>query len=216
MFEHGNRRPDNFVEDWEGQFDIIPWMAYLSSIPHVIFMVTTMKENGLPNAALHGWASFTGEGDNYYIIMPVMKHTHTYENIKRDKVLCVNFLSAEHVLKCKQSIKNNCIDIDEIKNAGFTPVMSKAINVPSIEESFLKLECELEWEKELYPNSLNITICIKVKHISANEHFVRLPVRERYGEESFMFHLMAMKNPYTGERIKGGIGRIEVIKEMEL
>jgi flavin reductase (DIM6/NTAB) family NADH-FMN oxidoreductase RutF len=58
-------------------------MAYLTAIPHVIFLVTTLKENGKPNAALHGWASFTGESDTYMVIMPVMKHTHTYHNMQR-------------------------------------------------------------------------------------------------------------------------------------
>lgn len=216
MFEHNSKRPDNFVEDWNGQFDIIPWMSYLTSIPHVIFMVTTKKENGLSNAALHGWASFTGEGNHYYIIMPVMKHTHTYENLKRDQVLCVNFLSAKHIEQCKETINNNLGDIDEIVQAGFTAERSRAIDVPCIKESFLRLECDFEWEKELYPDSLNRMICVKVRHISVNEDFVKLPVDERYGEDSFIFHLMAMKDPNTGERIRGGIGRVELTKEMEL
>ena len=55
-------------------------------------MVTTLKENGLANAAFQSWSSFTREGDGYYVIMSgIMKHTHTYANIKRDKEFCVNF-----------------------------------------------------------------------------------------------------------------------------
>jgi hypothetical protein len=32
-FEHGNTRPDTVHEDWETQFDVLPWMAYLTAIP---------------------------------------------------------------------------------------------------------------------------------------------------------------------------------------
>ncbi|QUI24193.1 flavin reductase [Vallitalea pronyensis] len=215
-YEHNKNKPDIITEDWPNQYTILPWMSYLTSIPHVIFMVTTLKENGLSNAALHGWASFSGEGNNYYIIMPVMKHSHTYQNIKRDNEFCVNFLSSNYVDLCKETIAKNAHDIDELTSVGFTPEKSKVIKAPRIKESFLKLECTYEWEKELCPNSINVTVCAKVNHISANESFVTSAISNRYGHDSFMFHLMAMKNPYTGERIKGGIGRIELTREMEL
>ena len=215
-FEHGYTRPDTIHEDWENQFKIFSWIAYLTAIPHVIFLVTTLKENGQPNAALHGWASFTGEGDNYYVIMPVMKHTHTYRNIQRDGEFCINFLSAAYVDMCKETIRHNTIETDEIAAAGLTREGSATRRVPRIEESFLKLECTLQWEKALCPDSTNITVCGKVAHLSVDERFVTSPVTQRYGQDSFVFHLMAMKNPYTGERLRGGIGRIELTREMEL
>lgn len=68
-FEHGILKPNNFKEDWEGQFNVLPWMAYITSIPHVIYIITTLKEDGTPNAGLQGWSSFTGEGNNYYAII---------------------------------------------------------------------------------------------------------------------------------------------------
>lgn len=216
-FEHDQKKPDNFHEDWKGQFNIIPWMAYISAIPHVIYIVTTLKEDGTPNAALEGWSSFTGEGENFFVIMSgLIKTSHTYQNIKRDKEFCINFLSADYLDNFKKSISENSDDIDEIKNSGFSPEQSLSINVPRIQESFLKLECEFEWEKELIPNSTNMTLCGRVKHISAERDFVIKKVTEKYERNSFVFHLMAMKNPYTGERIRGGIGKIKLLKETEL
>lgn len=216
VFEHSNTKPEILKEDWENQFKILPWLAYLTAIPHVIFLVSTIKENGVNNTALHGWASFTGEGDNYYVIMPIMKNTHTYSNIKRGKEFCINFLSANYIDKCKQTIANNNLETDEIVSAGLTVEDSTTIKVPRIKESFLKLECKYEWEKELYSNSYNITVCGKVQHISVSKNFVTSNVEERYGDNSFVFHLMAMKNPYTGERITGGIGKVELTRKMEL
>ena len=146
----------------------------------------------------------------------VIKTSHTYQNIKRNKEFCINFLSADYLDNFKKSISENFDDIDEIKNSGFTSEQSSSINVPRIQESFLKLECEFEWEKELIPNSVNITLCGRVKHISVNQEFAINKVTERYSSNSFVFHLMAMKNPYTGERITGGIGKIKLLKETEL
>ncbi len=215
-FEHGSARPDTLTEDWEHQFDILPWMAYLTAIPHVIFLVTTLKENGKPNAALHGWASFTGEGDTYMVIMPVMKHTHTYHNMQRDGEFCVNFLAASYIEQCKQTIQHNTLDTDEITAAGLAREDAITLRVPRIAESFLKLECTVQWEQAVGPNSVNSIICGRVNHLSVDEQFVTRPVRQRYGDDSFVWHCMAMKNPYTGERIRGGIGHIDVTKEIEL
>lgn len=216
-FEHDNQRPELLTEDWEGQYSLFSWLAYVSAIPHLIFMVTTRKESGLPNACLQGWSCFTGEGDHYYVVMTgVMTYTHTYRNIMRTGEFCINFLPAKYIDQCKQSISVNGDDNDEITASGLTEEFSHSIDAPRIQEAFLKLECSYEWEKELHPGSLCRMVCGKVKHISAIDDFVHSTVTDRYGDGSFMVHLMAMKDPDTGQRLRGGIGRIELIREMEL
>jgi len=216
-FEHSNSKPAHFSEDWPGQFSLFSWMASVTAIPHVIFMVTTRKENGLPNACLQGWSCFSGEGEHYYVVMSeVMTHTHTYRNIMRTGEFCINFLSADYVDQCKHSITANNDDTDEIISSGFTPEVARTIDVPRIQESFLKLECRYEWEKELHPNSRCRLICGKVEFLAASDTFIRSTVTERYGKDSFMLHLMAMKDPNTGERLRGGVGCVDVTREMEL
>jgi len=216
-YEHGSSQPEQFQEDWAGQYTYFSWMAYVTAIPHILFMITTRKENGLPNACLHGWSCFSGEGEHYYVLMStVMTHTHTYRNILRTGEFCLNFLTGEYVDQCKQSISQNGDDTDELLASGLTAEPSRTIDPPRIRESFLKLECQFEWEKELQPNSRCRLICGKVRHISASEAFVFNPVSARFGKDSFMMHLMAMKDPDTGERLRGGIGRIELTREMEL
>lgn len=216
-FEHDIIKPENFMEDWEGQFDVLPWMAYITSIPHVIYVITTLKEDGIPNACLQGWSSFSGEGDNYFaLISGVLKHGHTYKNILRDKEFCINFLSPKYLNNLKRTISDNSDKIDEITNSGLTQENSKTISAPRIKESFLKLECSFEWSKDLVSDGINTTVCGKVKHVSVDENFTMKNASERYDDNSFLFHLMAMKNPLTGERIKGGIGKVELLKETEL
>lgn len=217
IFEHGTSIPSNFKEDWDGQFNILPWMAYITSIPHVIFIVTTLKKDGTPNASLQGWSSFTGEGNNYFtIISQMLKSSHTYKNIIRDKEFCINFLPPKYLDKFRVSINENSDEINEITNSGFTEEDSISISVPRIKESFLKLECSLQWTKDLFPDSINATICASVKHVSADEKFSTKSASERFDKDCFTFHLMAMKNSINGERIRGGIGRVELLEETEL
>ncbi|NQT60611.1 MAG: flavin reductase [Bacteroidetes bacterium] len=214
-FEHNNVKPEYFKENWEGKWKVFSWLEFVCAIPHVLFMVTTLKANGLSNAAFQSWSSFTGEDDNYYVIMSgVMKHTHTYQNIKRDKEFCVNFLNAKYLEQCWKTIKEHNIDNDEISAGGFTLEESKSIKVPRINESFLKMECEYEWEKELCPNSHNITICGKVKHVSVNEYFAKAITKDKYGKDGFMFNLHNPMNPFTGEYFGGGVGILEYTCDM--
>ena len=216
-FEHSNSKPEYITEDWDGQYTVLSWLAYVAAIPHVIFMVTTYKENKMPNACLWGWSCFSGEGDHFYVIMPGLRtDRHTYQNIKRTGEFCINFLPPQYAEQCDKTISSNDDDTDEFAVGGFTQESAHAINAPRIKESFLKLECQYEWEKELTPNSCCRTICGKVKHISINDEFGRSTVYERYGNNSFMVHLMGMKDPYTGKRLPGGVGRVELTKEMDL
>ena len=114
-FEHGSLKPENFKEDWEGQFNILPWMAYISAIPHVIYLITTLKENGLPNVALQGWSSFSGEGDNFFVIISgLLKRSHTLKNIIRDEEFCINFLPPQYLDNFRKTIHENSEETNEI------------------------------------------------------------------------------------------------------
>lgn len=214
-YEHDNKKPDHLTENWEGKWKVFSWLEFVCAIPSVLFMITTVKENGLTNAAFQSWSSFTGEGDDYFVIMSgVMKHTHTYANIKREKEFCVNFVGKDHLDKCWKSIQEHHADADELLAAGFTPEASHAISPPRIKESFLKLECTYEWQKELVPDSHNITICGKVQHVSIDEAFAEATTREKYGQDHFVFNLHNPINPLSGEHLGGGVGIIQYVQEM--
>lgn len=209
-FEHSNIKPDSIKAEWEGQLDMFSWLEFVCAIPQVLFVVTTEKENGQPNAAFQGWSSFTGESDEYFIIMSgLMKRNHTYQNIRREEEFCVNFLNQEFLAQCQQTVEKNDPELDEITEAGFTAEPGETIDAPRISEAFLKLECEFEWEKELVLESPNTVICGRVQHLAVDREFAQKPTEERYGSESFMFNLHNPVDPVTGEFFGSGIGCIE-------
>lgn len=174
------------------------------------------KENGTPNLAFQTWSTFTGEGDSFFIIMGgLMKHTHTYNNIKRTKEFCVNFINDSYIDNCWKSIKENNIEIDEIDNAGFSSVQCEKIECMGIKESFIRLECSFEWEKDLVPNSYNALVCGKVENVYIREDFAKAATNQKYNDaDYFMFHLHNPINPYTGEHLGGGVGYINKIHDM--
>ena len=51
--------PENFKETWPEQFKIFSWTEFVTAIPQAISVVTTYKENGLPN---YGWKIFEWTG----------------------------------------------------------------------------------------------------------------------------------------------------------
>lgn len=46
--EMGSEKPDFLQETWPGQYDFFSHFEFLCGIPHTLFLITTLKENGRP------------------------------------------------------------------------------------------------------------------------------------------------------------------------
>jgi len=188
------------------------WMDFITAIPSPLMVVTSYKSNGLPNACLQSWATFVGEGDEFYCIMAsVNKDGHMYKTIKEQGDLVINFPSAEYFDKCKQTIKNNNFDDDEISKSGLTAEKASKVNAPVIKECFLNLECQYLWEKELHDGSKHVVMCVNVKNILMDtclfdEKF------GRYSEQGYIYNVHYPINPETSD---GGYDCLAILKEME-
>jgi hypothetical protein len=54
--------PADIQQGWDGQFQVFSWYNFVLNIPTAVFIVTTQKENGLPNAQLNAWGMLLGSG----------------------------------------------------------------------------------------------------------------------------------------------------------
>ncbi len=63
--EIGISQPGFFVEDWPGKYEVFSWLEYVVTVPNPIFLITTYKENGKPNANLHSWGFPVGDCDHF-------------------------------------------------------------------------------------------------------------------------------------------------------
>ena len=207
------QKPEYFKEEWPGQYDIFHWFEFVCGIPHSLFMISTYKENGKPNACLHSWSSFSGDGGGFFAVMPgILRHSHTFENILRTKEFCINFLSRDYFEKCRKTINENSYEADEFTLGEFTLESSKTIKSPRIKESFLSLECSLEMEMDLSQKGISSLIIGKVSAIGIDESFVS-NTDNRYGQNGFMFNIHQPKNPLNAKGEVSGIGVIDIVKK---
>ena len=126
------------------------WMEFVVSVPSPLYIITSYKNNGQPNACMQSWTTFTGGKNGYFaIVSAVSKYGHLYQTLHEAGDAVINFMSADLYDKCMSSCKNNGFEIDEIKTAGLTSVKAEMVNAPLIDECFMNLECRFRWEREI-------------------------------------------------------------------
>jgi flavin reductase (DIM6/NTAB) family NADH-FMN oxidoreductase RutF len=197
--EYGTRKPDCLVEDWPGKYTAFSWLEYVVTLPNPIILITTLKENGLPNANLHSWQLFLGEKDRYYCLIAILNHHHTYTNIMRDKEWCVNVPSFDALPSCSRTISNNGMDDDEILKSGFTVEASKCIKAPRIKECGINLECMYEWSKPLFEGSIWTLFAGRVEVVAVDDKVISATPEDRMQKMALMYNIRSTVNPVNGE-----------------
>jgi flavin reductase (DIM6/NTAB) family NADH-FMN oxidoreductase RutF len=209
--EIGNSKPEYFRECWPGQYEIFSHFEFAGGVPSVLFIITTLKENGMPNACLHAWSAFSGDGGGFYAIMPgLLQHTHTYKNILRDKEFCINFLNADYYDNCLKTIEHNDEEADELFVGGFTAEPSKIVKPPRIHEAFLSYECTLESCTDLSNSGISSLIIGKVQHMAIDEG--HSCISRISGKGGFMLNIHSPKDPKTGEGKQSAISSLNIEK----
>jgi flavin reductase (DIM6/NTAB) family NADH-FMN oxidoreductase RutF len=189
------------------------WIDFVTSIPSPLFLVTTYKSNGKPNACLQSWSTFCGNGDNFFCIMAsVNKNGHMYKSVKETGEMVLNFPSTEIYPKCIETIKNNGFDTDEITESGLTVEKAKKVNAPRIKECFLNMECEYLWEKEQVEGSDHVVMCVKTVNISMDNEYFDEETIGRYGKMGYIYNIHNPINPETGKMEGDCLGVLERIK----
>ena len=208
-------QPEYLVEDWPGKYEVFSWLEYVVTVPNPIFIVTTRKANGAPNANLQSWGLLIGEKGNYSSLLALLDHTHTYNNILREGEWCVGFPSFEYHPQCSETIRCNAPDNDEITASGFTIEVAKTVQAPRIAECSVTLECRLEWHHPLYADSPWHLFAGRVVHLAMEEAMMVPDPVERIRAMGLMYNVRSTVNPMTGEQYGpntlGLLSRVEKI-----
>ncbi|NSW91909.1 MAG: flavin reductase [Firmicutes bacterium] len=213
--EIGSEKPEILKETWPGQYSFFSHFEYLCGIPHSLFLITTLKENGKSNVCFHSWSSFSGDGGGFYAVMPGLgQHTHTYKNILRTKEFCINFISAKYYDAAIKTIHENEYESNELEVGGFTAEAPTTIKAPRIKESFLSLECKYEMSVDLSKSGKTSLVIGKVILIAADEGYSK-GLDGKYGETGFMFNIHAPKNFLTGQGETSGIAAPNLLRLFE-
>lgn len=172
------------------------WMDFVTAIPSPLFVVTTYKSNGKPNACLQSWACFNGGPNGFYTILSsVNKFGHLYQSITETKEAVLNFPSVDWYDQCFNTIANNGFDNDEIALSGLTSEQASVVNAPIIKECFLNLECRYLWEREIVEGSSHVLMCLEVVNISVDEVYLDEKSQGRYGDTGYLYNIHYPINP---------------------
>jgi len=193
-------QPEYLIEDWPGKYDVFSWLEYIVTVPNPIFIVTTRKANGAPNANLQSWGLLIGDKGNYTSLVALLDSSHTYGNILREGEWCVCFPSFPYYRQCSETIWRNAPDNDEITDAGFTVELPTSVQAPRIAECSINLECHLEWHHPLYENSHWHLFAGRVSHLGMDESVMVPDPVERMRIMGLMYNVRSTVNPMTGEQ----------------
>ena len=178
------------------------WMDFVTAIPAPLFVATSYKANGMPNACLQSWACFNGNQEGFYAILSsVKKSGHLYETLQQTGEVVLNFPSADIYERCMQTIANNGFDTDEITSSGLTVAEASVVKAPLIKECFLNLECKYLWEKEFKKGQSHVVVCLEIVNVWMDERYLDEYTQGRYGETGYLYNVHYPVNPehYEGK-----------------
>ena len=170
------------------------WIDFVTAIPSPLFVVTSYKSNGKPNACLWSWSCFNSE---LAILSGINKANHLYQTVKELGEVVLNFPSADIYSLCQQTILNNGFDDDEITMSGLTAEPASIVNAPRIKECFLNLEARFLWEHEMMEGSDHALLCFKILSVCIDEKHLDETVQGRYGESGYLYNVHYPVNPET-------------------
>ena len=174
------------------------WMDFVTAIPASLFLATTWKNNGKPNACLQSWACFSGNQDGFFAFLSnVNKGGHFYRTLKETGACVLNFPSADVYDRCTETIRNNGWDTDELASSGLTAEPATLVHAPRVRECFLALECEYLWEREITEGSAQTLACLKIRNICMDEAYLDEAAQGRYGETGYLYNVHYPVNPET-------------------
>ncbi|MHC4402129.1 MAG: flavin reductase family protein [Planctomycetota bacterium] len=110
--------------------------------PTPAWVVGTYDEEGRPNAATIAWGGICCSAPPC-VAVSLRKATYTFGNIDQRKAFTVNVPSEAHVKQTDFFGIVSGRDVDKFSAAGLTPVKSRLVDAPYVEEFPLVLECKL-------------------------------------------------------------------------
>ena len=170
------------------------WKEFVMTVPSPMFLVTTYKSNGEPNACMQSWAAFTSanKGNGFYAILgSVNKSGHLYQSLQEKKEAVINFFSENLYDACMATIRNNQFDADEITASGLTAEKAKWVDAPYVSECFMNLECRYCWEKEIAPDDDHVMICLEV----VGAHIDEDALADKTGDAGLVYYAHYPMNP---------------------
>jgi flavin reductase (DIM6/NTAB) family NADH-FMN oxidoreductase RutF len=212
--------PAGLKEGWPGQYQVFSWYNFALNIPTAVFMVTTLKKNGLSNVQLNAWGMLIGSGKEPKFILQVMHNSDTCRLIRQNQEFVINFPSYDRTEYWLKTAEHYPEDIDEISTSGLTPEPSSVVAAPRIKECYAHYECTLDWMREVEEEvPINTLIQGRIVNATIDEEYLGENAFSTYQKRAIPYHISEFYDHHSKEcRGMGGFCRLnlqnaEFIKE---
>ncbi|MCK4421300.1 flavin reductase family protein [candidate division WOR-3 bacterium] len=147
------------------------------NIPFIcpVTIITTVNKKGKVNAAIKSWITPACSTPPLLLFSCNIKHD-TAKNILETREFVVNIPMLDIKEKTLITAKEYPPEVNELKEAGLTPIPTERVKPPAIEECIAHLECILEWQKQ-YGDE--IIICGRVLSASCDRKICEASMEEK-------------------------------------
>ncbi len=209
--------PVHLKEQWEGQFSLFSYYAFVIDVPNPVFIVTTLKENGLANAALSAWGMPAGNGAEPKFLLQVYNGSDTRRLIERNSEFVVNYPSIGLHQEALKTVMHFDADTDELLASGLTYEPSKIVKPPRVAECFACLECRLEWMRDIETDSkVNTLVQAAIVHAAIDGSVAADSLVESHGRRQWFFHIQESVNPVNGAYDNGVFAPLDFNQSIKL
>ena len=182
--------PQGVRPGWEGQFQVFSWYNFVLNVPTPLYIVTTLKKNGLPNAQLTAWGMLLGSGLEPKFMLQLMNTSDTLSLIERTGEFVVNFPSyelKERLLRCTVHYPEG---VDELSASGLTPEESSLVSAPRVKECYGHFECTLDWSRPLETkNPMNTLVVGNIVGASIDEEYLLKDSKNSLKKRGIPYHV---------------------------
>lgn len=121
------------------------WYSDIWLFPKIITIITTLDEQGRVNAAPYSHImQYDVMPKNPRMIVGFRQSSHTFENILATGEFVVNCCRADHLDDMMETARFWPEGVNEIEHTNFTPIASKKVKPPSLEECPQIAECTVD------------------------------------------------------------------------
>ena len=139
-------------------------------------MVTCQRENEKPNIITVAWTG-TICSDPAMVSVSIRKERFSHDIIRESGEFVINLTTEKLARATDYCGVRSGRDVDKFKETGLTPIPSKVVKAPSIEQSPVAIECRVVEIKELGSHDMFLG---EVVHVSVDESLM---------DEKGTFHL---------------------------
>jgi flavin reductase (DIM6/NTAB) family NADH-FMN oxidoreductase RutF len=191
--------PAHIQEQWEGQFSVFSYYAFVIDVPSPVFIVTTLKENGLANAALSAWGMMAGSGKEPKFLLQVHNYTESRRLIEQNGEFVINFPSIGLYRQMRNTVNRYDGQTDEILASGLTPEPSAAVKAPRVAECFACLECRVDWLRDIETDvKVSTLVQASVVHAAIDGSVACDSARESHRLRQWAYDIQEPINPANG------------------